>query len=97
MPSKVVLIVWDMPSDENWLTENNIALALHAYCPNTKFQIYPEEVIATKKVDDYYKSEIRRLARFLRENYPAEVEENMMASYDKSSAVDLVIQLLSRQ
>ena len=96
MPSKVVLIVWDMPSDNNWLAEDNIAVALHAYCPNTQFQVYPEEAIATKKVDDFYESKIRRLARFLRENYPAEVEENMMAPYDKSSVVDLVIQLLSR-
>ena len=47
MPSKVVLISWDMPDDKGWLVEDNIALALHAYCPNTEFRVYPEEAIAT--------------------------------------------------
>jgi len=41
MPSKVVLIVWDTPTDEFWLAEDNIATALHAYCPNTRFRVYP--------------------------------------------------------
>lgn len=47
MPSKIVLISWDFPSDKNWLAEDNIALALHAYCPNTSFRVYPEDAIAT--------------------------------------------------
>jgi hypothetical protein len=52
MPSKVVLISWDVPSDRNWLAEDNIALALHAYCPNTEFKVYPEEAIAVVKEEE---------------------------------------------
>jgi hypothetical protein len=92
MPSKTVLIVWDMPSEKYWLAEDNISLALHAYCPNTQFQVYPEEAIAT---NNYYKSEIRRLAKFLREHYPSEVAQNIEAPFEISSAVDLALQLLS--
>ena len=45
MPSKLVLITWDMPDNKEWLAEDNIAIALHAYCPNTKFRIVPEKDI----------------------------------------------------
>lgn len=34
-----VQIEWDTPKDENWLCPDNIALALHAYCKNTKFKV----------------------------------------------------------
>jgi len=35
----IVKIEWDQPQDQNWLNPDNIALALHAYCRNTKFKV----------------------------------------------------------
>ena len=46
MQQKIVLIQWDEPDDKNWLAEDNIALALHAYCKNTKFNVIAERDIA---------------------------------------------------
>ena len=43
MPQIIVRIEWDKPEDEFWLNEDNIAIALHAYCKNTKFIV--KEVI----------------------------------------------------
>lgn len=83
-----------MPSDESWLAEDNIAMALRAYCPNTHFNIYSEKDIATK--EPYWKGDIIRLSRFLRDKYPAEVEKNQQVP-DGGSAVDLAIELLSRK
>jgi len=37
MPKTIVEIEWDGPDDVNWLCPDNIELALHAYCKNTKF------------------------------------------------------------
>jgi hypothetical protein len=34
-----VEIEWDGPEDQAWLCAENIALALHVYCPNTKFKV----------------------------------------------------------
>lgn len=39
MPKIVVEIEWDTPDEPSWLNADNVALALHAYCPNTKFQV----------------------------------------------------------
>ena len=46
MPQKIVLIQWDTPEEEGWLAEDNIAIALHAYCPNTTFRVIPEQDIS---------------------------------------------------
>ena len=46
MPQKIVLIQWDTPEEEGWLAEDNIATALHAYCPNTTFHVVAERDIA---------------------------------------------------
>jgi hypothetical protein len=34
-----VEIEWDEPSDKNWLCADNISIALHSYCTNTKFRV----------------------------------------------------------
>ncbi len=34
-----VKIEWDTPLDSHWLNPDNIAIALHAYCKNTKFKV----------------------------------------------------------
>lgn len=39
MPKRIVMIEWDQPNDEAWLADDNIALALHAHCTNTRFTI----------------------------------------------------------
>lgn len=39
MPKRVVTIEWDDPDNENWLNDDNIAIALGAYCPNTRFAV----------------------------------------------------------
>ena len=35
----VVKIEWDKPKEQQWLNPDNISLALHAYCKNTKFKV----------------------------------------------------------
>jgi len=39
VPSIVVVIEWDKPDEPFWLNADNVAIALHAYCENTKFQV----------------------------------------------------------
>ena len=39
MPSLMVRIDYDKPVDLNWLNADNVAVALHAYCKNTKFEV----------------------------------------------------------
>lgn len=39
MPRITVDIYWDEPDDRFWLNGDNVSLALHAYCPNTKFEV----------------------------------------------------------
>ena len=40
MPETYVKIEWDKPDDTpGWLCADNIAIALHAYCENTKFKV----------------------------------------------------------
>jgi len=34
-----VKIKWDKPKEQDWLCADNISLALHAYCKNTKFEV----------------------------------------------------------
>ena len=34
-----VEIEWETPDDPNWLNADNVSIALHAYCPNTKFHV----------------------------------------------------------
>ena len=48
----IVKIIWDKPAEKNWLCADNISLALHAYCKNTKFEVveveeelYPKEFV----------------------------------------------------
>lgn len=82
-----VSITWNNPDEENWLNADNIAIALHVYCPNTQFEVEERT---------YFKEEIKKLAKFLRANFPKEVETNASALFEKSSAVDLVMELLSK-
>lgn len=35
----VVEIEWDSPEIQSWLCDDNISIALHAYCKNTKFKV----------------------------------------------------------
>ena len=39
MPEIVVKIEWDTPTNRMWLNPDNIAIALHAYCTNTRFVV----------------------------------------------------------
>lgn len=39
MPSIIVRIEWDMPDEPFWLNSDNVAVALHAYCKNTRFMV----------------------------------------------------------
>ena len=34
-----VIIEWDKPKEQQWLCADNIAIALSAYCKNTKFEV----------------------------------------------------------
>lgn len=47
-------------------------------------------------MNDYWKKEIVRLARYLQENFPDEVRVNVLGNIDQSSATDLAIILLER-
>jgi hypothetical protein len=91
MPQRLVLIQWDTPDEKGWLSSANVQLALSTMCPSANVKVYDESEIAQS---DYWKDEVRRLARFLREYYPADVERNMTEPFRKSSAVDLAIDLL---
>ena len=35
----IVEIEWDQPEEQAWLCAENISIALHAYCKNTKFKV----------------------------------------------------------
>ena len=39
MQEITVKIKCDTPDGEHWLNYDNVSLALHAYCPNTKFEV----------------------------------------------------------
>jgi len=39
MPKISVVIEYDSPNDPLWLNPDSVALALHAYCENTKFKV----------------------------------------------------------
>ena len=39
MPKIAVEIEWDWPDGPSWLNADNVAVALHAYCKNTKFVV----------------------------------------------------------
>ena len=34
-----VKIKWDKPEEQDWLCDENIQIALRAYCTNTKFEV----------------------------------------------------------
>ena len=34
-----VEITWNKPKEQQWLCADNISLALHSYCRNTKFKV----------------------------------------------------------
>jgi len=46
--------------------------------------------------ENYFELEIIRLAKFLRETFPKEVDENIQKPFEESSAVDLAIELLKK-
>jgi len=50
MPSISVTIEWDRPDEPFWLNADNVAVALHTYCKNTKFRVRPLAVHKTAKV-----------------------------------------------
>ncbi len=39
MPCLTVKIAYDQPCDPDWLNADNVSIALHAYCSNTKFEV----------------------------------------------------------
>jgi len=39
MPKIAIIIEYDTPDDPLWLNPDNVSLALHAYCKNTKFKV----------------------------------------------------------
>jgi len=44
MPKIAVEIEWDWPNEPEWLNADNVALALHAHCKNTKFVVRDVEL-----------------------------------------------------
>jgi hypothetical protein len=50
MPRITVEIEWDWPEDSFWLNADNVAVALHAYCPNSGFVV--REVTETAVLHD---------------------------------------------
>jgi hypothetical protein len=91
MPQRLVLVQWETPDEKNWLSSDNIQLALTTMCPNANLRVIDENDIAES---NYWKDEVRKLARFLRTNYPVDVERNMTEPLQRNSAVDLAIELL---
>lgn len=45
-----VEIEWDEPKEQAWLCADNIAVALHAHCPNTKFVV--REVLTGEEAEE---------------------------------------------
>ena len=39
MPKITVEIAWDWPDEPFWLNADNVAIALHAHCKNTRFVV----------------------------------------------------------
>lgn len=35
----IVKITWNKPEEKDWLCDENISIALHSYCKNTKFKV----------------------------------------------------------
>lgn len=52
MPKIVVEIDWGWPDEPFWLNADNVALALHAYCINTKFQVHQVNTAALDEGGD---------------------------------------------
>ena len=54
MPKIAVEIKWDWPDEPSWLNADNVAVALHAYCKNTKFVVrdIDETAKLIKKYED---------------------------------------------
>lgn len=51
MPKIIVQIEWDMPNEPFWLNADNVAIALHSYCKNTKFKVSkPTDMSASEAV-----------------------------------------------
>lgn len=48
MPRIVIEIEWDTPEDPHWLNADNVALALHAHCKNTKFKVHSRPLSASE-------------------------------------------------
>jgi len=44
----VVRIKWDYPDESFWLNPDSVALALHAYCPNTNFEVTQETLTGSE-------------------------------------------------
>jgi hypothetical protein len=47
----IVKITWDEPKQQDWLCADNISLALHAYCKNTKFKVEEVSIPMAELVD----------------------------------------------
>jgi len=47
----IVKITWDEPKQQDWLCADNISLALHAYCKNTKFKVEEVSIPMSELVD----------------------------------------------
>lgn len=45
---------------------------------------------------DYWQQQVIKLARFLRDNFPEEVRENMEKPLEQSNAVTLAMELLAK-
>jgi len=47
----IVKITWDEPKQQDWLCADNISLALHTYCKNTKFKVEEVSIPLSELVD----------------------------------------------
>ena len=50
MPRIIVQIEWDTPVEPEWLNADNVAIALHSYCKNTKFRVEHVAMSASEAV-----------------------------------------------
>jgi len=51
MPGIIVRIEWDWPDEQHWLNPDSVALALHAYCENTRFSVTELELAKGKMAE----------------------------------------------
>ena len=68
MPKIMIEIEWDKPDDIFWLNADNVSLALHAYCENTRFEV-KEVVISSNPRNNIVANALRRLDQIKRNIY----------------------------